>query len=327
MEWNHVLDDIAERTGGDIYLGVVGPVRTGKSTFIKRFMDLLVLPNIKDTYERQRAKDELPQSGAGKTITTTEPKFVPNEAIEVNIRNGVNLKVRLIDCVGYTVEGALGYVEEGEPRMVKTPWFDYEISFEEAAEIGTRKVITDHSTIGLVVFTDGSISDIPRESYVEAEERVVAELQELGKPFIILLNSTQPYAAETLELADELVDKYQVAVVPIDCAQASIDDLYGVLEEVLYEFPVQEISVRLPRWVDELEEEFWLRDKLENSIRTILGDVRKVRDVDDAIERMLEIEVVGYVNMEELNLGTGTAAIEVTIPGNVLPCNRRSQRV
>ncbi|MGI6488624.1 MAG: stage IV sporulation protein A [Syntrophomonadaceae bacterium] len=314
MEWNHVLDDIAERTGGDIYLGVVGPVRTGKSTFIKRFMDLLVLPNIKDTYERQRAKDELPQSGAGKTITTTEPKFVPNEAIEVNIRNGVNLKVRLIDCVGYTVEGALGYVEEGEPRMVKTPWFDYEISFEEAAEIGTRKVITDHSTIGLVVFTDGSISDIPRESYVEAEERVVAELQELGKPFIILLNSTQPYAAETLELADELVDKYQVAVVPIDCAQASIDDLYGVLEEVLYEFPVQEISVRLPRWVDELEEEFWLRDKLENSIRTILGDVRKVRDVDDAIERMLEIEVVGYVNMEELNLGTGTAAIEVTIP-------------
>lgn len=314
MEGNNILRDIAERTGGDIYLGVVGPVRTGKSTFIKRFMDLLVLPNIKDIYDKQRAKDELPQSGAGKTITTTEPKFVPNEAIEINLRSGANLKVRLIDCVGYAVEGALGYLEDDEPRMVKTPWLDYEIPFEEAAEIGTRKVIADHSTIGLVVVTDGSISDIPREKYEPAEERVISELKELDKPFIVLLNSTQPYAKETMELADELASKYQVAVVPIDAAQASTDDLYGVLEEVLYEFPVQEVNVRLPRWVDELDEDFWLRDKLESSIRGILNNVRKVRDIDNAVEKISDINEVAYVNMEEMNLGTGTASLEVAIP-------------
>ncbi|NLU49635.1 MAG: stage IV sporulation protein A [Syntrophomonadaceae bacterium] len=314
MEGNNILRDIAERTGGDIYLGVVGPVRTGKSTFIKRFMDLLVLPNIKDIYDKQRAKDELPQSGAGKTITTTEPKFVPNEAIEINLRSGANLKVRLIDCVGYAVEGALGYLEDDEPRMVKTPWLDYEIPFEEAAEIGTRKVIVDHSTIGLVVVTDGSISDIPREKYEPAEERVISELKELDKPFIVLLNSTQPYAKETMELAAELASKYQVAVVPIDAAQASTDDLYGVLEEVLYEFPVQEVNVRLPRWVDELDEDFWLRDKLESSIRGILNNVRKVRDIDNAVEKISDINEVAYVNMEEMNLGTGTASLEVAIP-------------
>jgi len=314
VEGNNILRDIAERTGGDIYLGVVGPVRTGKSTFIKRFMDLLVLPNIKDIYDKQRAKDELPQSGAGKTITTTEPKFVPNEAIEINLRSGANLKVRLIDCVGYAVEGALGYLEDDEPRMVKTPWLDYEIPFEEAAEIGTRKVIADHSTIGLVVVTDGSISDIPREKYEPAEERVISELKELDKPFIVLLNSTQPYAKETMELADELASKYQVAVVPIDAAQASTDDLYGVLEEVLYEFPVQEVNVRLPRWVDELDEDFWLRDKLESSIRGILNNVRKVRDIDNAVEKISDINEVAYVNMEEMNLGTGTASLEVAIP-------------
>lgn len=314
MEGNNILQDIAERTGGDIYLGVVGPVRTGKSTFIKRFMELMILPNIKDTYDRERAKDELPQSGAGKTITTTEPKFVPNEAVEITTANGLSLKARLVDCVGYTVEGALGYEEDDEPRMVKTPWFDYEVPFEEAAEIGTRKVIVDHSTIGIVVTTDGSISDIVREHYELPEDRVIAELKELNKPFVILLNSIHPYDRETLSLAEELSDRYGVSVIPLDAAQMTVEQVYGVLEEVLYEFPVQEVNIKLPRWVDELDEEFWLREGLENAIRDILNDVRKVRDIDKAIERLSEVENISYVSLEEMNLGTGTAAIDVTVP-------------
>ena len=314
MEGNNILQDIAERTGGDIYLGVVGPVRTGKSTFIKRFMDLMILPNIKDLYDRERAKDELPQSGAGKTITTTEPKFVPNEAIEITTTNGLSLKVRLVDCVGYSVEGALGYEEDDEPRMVKTPWFDYEVPFEEAAEIGTRKVIADHSTIGIVITTDGTISDIERSSYELPEERVIEELKELNKPFILLLNSTKPFDRETMNLAEELNDKYGVSVVPIDVAQMTVEQIYGILEEVLYEFPVQEMNIRLPRWVDELDEDFWLREKLETAIREILQDVRKVRDIDKAIERLSEVENISYVSLEEMNLGAGTAIIEATVP-------------
>lgn len=314
MEGNNILNDIAERTGGDIYLGVVGPVRTGKSTFIKRFMELMVMPNIKDIYERERARDELPQSGAGKTITTTEPKFVPNEAVELTTNSGLNLKVRLVDCVGYAVEGALGYEEDDEPRMVKTPWFDYEVPFEEAAEIGTRKVIADHSTIGLVITTDGSISELPRSNYIEPEERVIYELKELNKPFIILLNSIHPHDRETLDLVDELTEKYEVSVIPIDAATISSDQIYGILEEILYEFPVQEVNIKLPRWVDELAEDFWLRDSLENAIREILNDVRKVRDIDKAIEKLSDIENISYVSLKEMNLGTGTAAIDVTVP-------------
>lgn len=314
MEGNNILKNIAERTGGDIYLGVVGPVRTGKSTFIKRFMELMIIPNIKDVYDRERAQDELPQSGAGKTITTTEPKFVPNEAIEITTTNGLSLKARLVDCVGYAVEGALGYEEDDEPRMVRTPWFDYEVPFEEAAEIGTRKVIADHSTIGIVMTTDGSISEIPRENYIEAEERVIRELQDLHKPFIILLNSVMPYSKETLTLADELNEKYNVAVIPLDSALVSAEQLYGVLEEVLYEFPVQEVNIKLPRWVDELDEDYWLRENLETNIREILNDIKKVRDIDGAIEKLSDIENISYVSLEEMNLGAGTAAIEVTLP-------------
>jgi stage IV sporulation protein A len=250
VEGNNILEDIAERTGGDIYLGVVGPVRTGKSTFITRFMEMMVLPNIKDIYERERAKDELPQSGSGKTITTTEPKFVPNEAIEIFTKSGISLKVRMVDCVGYAVDGALGYEEDEEPRMVKTPWFDYEVPFEEAAEIGTRKVITDHSTIGIVMITDGSISDIPRSSYVDAEERVIQELKDLKKPFIVLMNSIHPYDKETMTLVDELSAKYQVTIMPVDSATMTSEQILGILEEVLYEFPVQEVNIKLPLWVD-----------------------------------------------------------------------------
>ncbi|HPF44801.1 MAG TPA: stage IV sporulation protein A [Syntrophomonadaceae bacterium] len=314
MEGNNILRDIAERTGGDIYLGVVGPVRTGKSTFIKRFMELMILPNIKDIYDRERSKDELPQSGAGKTITTTEPKFVPNEAVEITTRSGLNLKVRLVDCVGYAVEGALGYEEDEEPRMVRTPWFDYEVPFEEAAEIGTRKVIADHSTIGIVMTTDGSISDIPRSSYEFPEERVITELKELRKPFIMLLNSVHPYDKETLALSDELSEKYGVSVIPIDAARITEEQIFGVLEEVLYEFPVQEVNIKLPKWVDELDEEFWLRDNLETAIRDILSEIHKVRDIDKAIEKLSEVENISYVSLEEMNLGTGEALIDVTVP-------------
>ncbi len=314
MEGNNILNDIAVRTGGDIYLGVVGPVRTGKSTFIKRFMELMILPNIQDVYDRERAKDELPQSGAGKTITTTEPKFVPNEAIQITTQNGLSLKVRLVDCVGYAVGGALGYEEDEEPRMVKTPWFDYEVPFEEAAEIGTRKVITDHATIGIVVTTDGSISDIPRASYEEAEARVINELQELNKPFIILLNSTVPFDKDTMTLTDELVEKYGVSVVPVDVARMSTEQIYNILEEVLYEFPVQEVNIKLPRWVDELDEDFWLREDLELAVREILNGIRKVRDIDKAVEKLSEVENISYVSLEEMDLGTGTAAVDVTVP-------------
>lgn len=314
MEGNNILDDIAERTGGDIYLGVVGPVRTGKSTFVKRFMDLMVLPNIQDLYERERAKDELPQSGAGKTITTTEPKFVPNEAVEIFTKNGISLKVRLIDCVGYAVEGALGYEEDEEPRMVKTPWFDYEVPFEEAAEIGTRKVITDHSTIGIVMITDGSISDIPRANYIDAEERVIRELKEINKPFVVLLNSVNPFDKETLALVDELSLKYEATIIPVDAANASSEQILSILEEVLYEFPVQEVNIKLPLWVDELDEEYWLRANLEEAIRDILREIQKVRDIDKAIEKLSDIENVSFVSLEEMNLGSGTAAIDVTVP-------------
>lgn len=314
MEGNNILNDIAERTGGDIYLGVVGPVRTGKSTFIKRFMELMVLPNIKDIYERERAKDELPQSGAGKTITTTEPKFVPNEAVEILTKSGLSLKVRLVDCVGYSVDGALGYQEDDEPRMVRTPWFDYEVPFEEAAEIGTRKVIADHSTIGIVMVTDGSISDIPRENYVETEERVISELKDLHKPFIILLNSIHPYEKETLELAEELSTKYDVTVAPVDSANMTIEQIYSILEEVLYEFPVQEVNIKLPLWVEELDEDFWLRADMEDAIRDVLSGIKKVRDIDGAIEKLSEVDNISYVSLEEMNLGTGIAAIEVAVP-------------
>jgi len=309
-----VLNDIAERTGGDIYLGVVGPVRTGKSTFVTRFMELMIIPGITDIYERERAIDELPVSGAGKTITTTEPKFVPNEAAEITTQAGLTLKARLVDCVGYTVEGALGYEEDQEPRMVKTPWFDYEVPFEEAAEIGTRKVITDHSTIGIVVTTDGSISDLSRSNYIDAEERVIQELKELDKPFIVLLNSTKPYDADTIALAEELSEKYEVRVLPLDVARMTIEQSYALLEEALYEFPVQEVNIKLPGWVEELDEEFWLREELESSIHEILNGIRKVRDIEGALQKLSDIENVSYVFMEEMNLGTGTASIDITVP-------------
>lgn len=311
MEKFDIFQDIAERTGGDIYVGVVGPVRTGKSTFIRRFLETLVLPNIKDINERERAKDAMPQGGTGRTIMTTEPKFIPDDGIEIAIRDNLKLRVRLVDCVGYAVAGALGYEEADGPRMVQTPWFEYEIPFQEAAEIGTRKVISDHSTIGLVVTTDGSITDIPRDNYVDAEGRVIRELRDLGKPFIVILNSTHPFARETRELADQLQAQYDVPVLPVDCAQLSQDDIYVIMEQVLYEFPVREVNINLPQWVETLESKHWLRKKFEDAVRETLEGIRRLRDIESAIGRLGSYDFVQDVVLRSMDMGTGVAAIDM----------------
>jgi len=271
-----IIRDIAERTGGDIYIGVVGPARTGKSTFIKRFMDLLVIPNIKNPSERDRARDELPQSGAGRTITTTEPKFIPNEAVEISIREGLKMKVRLVDCPGYTVPGAVGYQDEtGQPRLVGTPWFEENVPYQKAAEIGTRKVIAEHSTIGIVVVTDGSIADLSRESYLDAEERVIWELKDLGKPFVIILNSAYPYSENTIGIARSLEEHHSVPVIPLNCEEMIEEDIVKILEEALFEFPVVEVNFSLPEWINELNSSHWLRKDFESAILDATAQIKR----------------------------------------------------
>ncbi|MGE5677931.1 MAG: stage IV sporulation protein A [Pseudomonadota bacterium] len=311
MEGYDVYRDIAERTEGSIYIGVVGPVRTGKSTFIKRFMDLLVLPNMDNEFKRERTRDELPQSANGKTIMTTEPKFVPNEPIELVLRDNAKFKVRLVDCVGYLVEGALGHLEENSPRMVNTPWFENRIPFEEAAEIGTRKVIADHSTIGLVVTTDGSITDLPRRSYIEAEERVIKELKELEKPFIIVLNSAKPKAQETVELREALETKYSTPVIVVDALKMEMEDLDRILEKVLFEFPAREINFHMPRWMDTLELSHWLKKGIIDNIRTNLNEVNRIRDVDDAVKGFDGAANIKAVVISDMRLGEGVVNITI----------------
>lgn len=307
-----VFRNISERTGGDVYIGVVGGVRTGKSTFIRRFMELMVIPNIQNVYDRERARDELPQAGAGKTVTTTEPKFVPNEAVEVVLDSGIRFRVRLVDCVGYRVPGALGYEEEDLPRLVTTPWFDEPIPFDEAAEVGTRKVIQDHSTIGIVMTTDGTITDLSRENYVEAEERVIQELKDLNKPFVVILNSIRPHSLDAVQLAAELTKKYNVPVLPMDVEQMKESDVKTILEEVLYEFPVSEVNISLPLWVNELGPEHWLRQHFETAVRETVKQVHRVRDIQGVVAALREQEHVKEVQIQETDLGSGTAAIKVT---------------
>ncbi|NMD43438.1 MAG: stage IV sporulation protein A, partial [Firmicutes bacterium] len=313
MEFD-LFSDLAERTGGDIYLGIVGPVRTGKSTFIRRFMELFVLPKIDDPLELERTRDELPQGSGGKTIMTTEPKFVPDEAVEITVNDQIKMRVRLVDCVGYTVPGATGYEDEEGPRMVSTPWFDYDIPFEEAAELGTRKVITDHSTIGIVVTTDGSIAEIPRESYLEAEERVIEELKELGKPFVILLNAVEPHSAAAVDLQEELSLKYDVPVVALNCLELRQPDLDLILEEVLYEFPVLDVAIRVPPWVEVLEPAHWLKESLDHSINENLAAVNRVREINGMLENLQENEFVESASLQQVDLGSGAAEIQLETP-------------
>ncbi|HIZ78010.1 MAG TPA: stage IV sporulation protein A [Firmicutes bacterium] len=316
MEKADVLQHISERTGGDIYLGVVGPVRTGKSTFIKRFMELLVLPNIEEFHEREIAQDELPQSGGGRMVMTTEPKFIPSKAVEINVREGIDMRVRMVDCVGYSVPGALGFREDEEPRMVHSPWNDMEIPFEEAAEIGTRKVICDHSTIGILVTTDGSITDIERNDYINAEERVITELKELDKPFVVVLNSTDPQGTVAQSLAEEIRGKFDVSVVPVNAAKMESEDVIEVLRESLYEFPVTEVNVNLPGWIQELDQDHWLRSALESDICTVISDIARIRDLDRAVEDLRDVEHTEGALLASMDLSTGISFIDVGVePG------------
>lgn len=310
--------DIENRTGGEIYIGVVGPVRTGKSTFIKKFMDLLVIPNMEDVHNRERTKDELPQSAAGKTIMTTEPKFIPKEAANVILNSNTAVKIRLIDCVGYMVDGATGHIENNEERMVKTPWFEYDIPFSKAAEIGTKKVINDHSTIGVVVTTDGSFGELTREQYEEAEERTIKELKSLNKPFIVLLNTTRPDDEQALKLSELLMIKYGVTVMPVNCNQLKKDDINRILSAVLMEFPVSEIMFFMPGWVELLNSEHDIKSSIIKFARDVLnkGTYMKAFDEQGLRELIGDNQYISGVNISEKDLSTGVIRIQIEIAEN-----------
>ena len=315
MDINNMKDfdlynDISKRTGGEIYIGVVGPVRTGKSTFIKRFMDILVLPRIEDEHEKMRTRDELPQSSGGKTITTTEPKFIPKDAAQIEICEGVNVKVRLIDCVGYMVEGAAGHMEEDTERMVKTPWFQEEIPFTQAAEIGTRKVIQDHSTIGIVITTDGSFGELPRNVYQDAEEQTIMELKHIGKPFVVLLNTTKPFSEEVKNEVREMENRYEVKVLPVNIDQLKREDITEILEQVMYEFPISVLEFYAPKWMDIMSVNNPMKQNIMEKLREIMIKVRTVRDLLEQ-EIALESEYVKRCKLDHVNIADGTAAYQI----------------
>lgn len=314
MSESTIYEDIALRTDGDIYLGVVGPVRTGKSTFIKRFMETLVIPRIDNVYRKERARDELPQSGSGRTIMTAEPKFIPEEAVTIRLGEDTDLSVRLIDCVGYMVKGASGQFEDGVERMVTTPWFDKEISLTEAAEQGTYKVIAEHSTIGLVVTCDGTICEIPREDYVPAEERVIRELQEIGKPFTVVLNSAEPNAESAKALCRSIREKYGTGCVCVNCLELSENDISEILKSALCEFPLSELDVFLPSWVDALPIEHPLRTSLYNGVRASAQSIHRIRDVYPMADTLRAEDNILSVSVAALQMGRGIADIRVDLP-------------
>ena len=313
MDQQTLYRDIAGRCGGDIYMGVVGPVRTGKSTFIKRFMELLVLPGMEDQDARERTRDELPQSGAGHTIMTTQPKFIPNEAATVTLKDEASARVRLVDCVGYLIPGVLGLSDGEAARMVRTPWYDYDIPFEEAAELGTRRVIQEHATVGMVVTTDGSVVDVPRTAYQQAEARVVEELKALGKPFIVVLNSARPDAPEAAALAGELSETYGVPVLPADVLNMTLEDLNGLLEALLFEFPIRECRIQAPAWLTALAGDHWLGESVMEVIRAAAGQMRRVRDHALLRAALKQNEYVEDAAPTRMDLNDGTLEYRLTL--------------
>lgn len=316
MQEFNVYKDIQDRTGGEIYIGVVGPVRTGKSTFIKKFMDTVVIPNIPDGMQRDRAIDELPQSAAGRTIMTTEPKFIPEQAVTVELDGSATFNVRTIDCVGYIVPSAIGYIEEDQPRMVRTPWYDEPIPFNMAAEIGTKKVITEHSTIGLVITTDGSISDIPRDEYEESEERVIDELNQTGRPYVVLLNCVDPTTAEAAALSQRLSEKYSVPVMPVNCVDITEQDIKNIIAKLLYRFPVREVKLDIPGWVASLEPNHWLFKGLLDSVKASCA-ITRMSEVSSMLGSMKNCEFVKNVNIDSIDLGSGCSRAELVMDSSL----------
>ncbi len=312
MEQFDLYKDISQRTNGDIYIGVVGPVRSGKSTFIKKFMDLQILPNITDENEKQRALDELPQSASGKTIMTTQPKFVPNEAIRIDLDEHTAFNVRLVDCVGYLIDGILGHTEDDMPRMVRTPWSEEDIPFEKAAEIGTRKVICDHSTIGVVITSDGSFTGIPRSSYIDAEERVIGELKAIGKPFIVILNTNEPYSVDTQKLQLALEEKYNIPVLPTDVSQMELPDIQALLEKVLFEFPLRQLRIRIPRWIQALDCDHPLMQEILSTL-TLQGETKKMRDYSQLLNSFEPTENVVGLTLNSVLLGEGAVTYDLQV--------------
>lgn len=313
MDTFHLYKDIQARTNGEIYIGVVGPVRTGKSTFIKRFMDVLVLPHMDDEHSRERTRDELPQSASGRTIMTTEPKFVPKEAAEIQLAEDTAVKIRLIDCVGYMVEGAAGHEEGNEERMVRTPWFEHEIPFTKAAGIGTRKVIHDHATIGIVVTTDGSIGEIARDQYRDAEKQTIQELQSIGKPFVVLVNSKKPYSDEAKQMAEEMEENFGVKAVPVNCEQLKEEDISRILEEVMFEFPISEIEFFVPKWVEMLPRDHGIKKEILGHIRGIMNQMNEVRDAAAGLQ-IPESAYIEKVKIDHIGMDTGCIRIRIDVP-------------
>lgn len=313
MNTDNLYKSISERTGGDIYIGVVGPVRSGKSTFIRRFMENLVIPSIKEPYMRDRTVDELPQASAGKTIMTTEPKFIPEEAVTVTLDDSASVNIRMIDCVGYIIPSAVGYIENDAPRMVRTPWFDSEIPFNMAAEIGTQKVITEHSTVGIVITSDGSVTGLDRDEYEECEARVIDELKSLGKPFVVLMNTENETSAAAAELCERMSESYKVPVMPINCLTMSKDDILNVLTQLLFAFPVKEINVSMPKWVNSLSKGHWLKTELFDSIKSSALEVKFLRDIKKLASDISNCESVTQSDITEIDLGSGICQLNVAL--------------